>query len=183
MIRWREAFERCKTSIEFRRYFGTGNKPPEASDFRFLAYCQQFNAVAAGSVVGGAAPTTAIAGGAPTGPALQNFPAGAIVLGITAAAQQAQTTTSAFQYAPWQSPGKRDLFALMFQYTNDEIITPGGPVLAEALLGSGEDTIFPSREIIVPPSQGLLATVQSYAIAPPLNVHIVYHSMVKRTAN
>jgi hypothetical protein len=182
MIRWREAFERCKDSAEFKRYFSKG-KVPLASDFRYLAYCQQFNNVAAGTVVGGATPNSAVTGGVQSGPTLQNFPAGAIVLGITAAAQQAQTTTSAFQYAPWQSPGKRDLFALSFQYTNDEIITPGGPVLAEALLGSGEDTIFPSREIIVPPSQGLLATVVSYAIAPPLNVHIVYHAMVPKVAN
>jgi hypothetical protein len=75
------------------------------------------------------------------------------------------------------------LFALSFQYSGDEVITPGGPVLAEALLGSGSDTIFPGREIIVPPSQALLCSVQSYAIAPPLNVHVVYHAMVPRVAN
>ena len=49
-----------------------------------------------------------------------------------------------------------------------------GPVLAEALLGSGVDTNFPAREIIIPPSQGILATVVSYAIAPPLNVHVPF---------
>lgn len=183
MIRWREAFERCKVSQEFNRYFSRGGKAIGAGDFRFLAYCQQFNSVAPGSVTGGATPTSAVSPGLNSGPALQIFPAGAIILGITAAAQQSQTTTNGFTYAPWQSEGKRDLFALAFQYTNDEIITPGGPVLAEALLGSGYDTIFPGREIIVPPSQGLLCTVQSYAIAPPLNVHIVYHAMVARVAN
>lgn len=180
MIRWREAFERCIKSREFRQYFAQAKEP---SDFRYMAYGQQFASVAAGTVVGGAAPTSAIASGAPSGPTLQNFPTGAIIIGITAAGQQAQTTTSAFQYAPWQSTGKRDLFALSFAYTNDEVITPGGPVLAEALLGSGMDTIFPAREIIVPPSQGILATVVSYTIAPPLTVHIVYHAMVPRTAN
>lgn len=184
MIRWREAFERLKDSREFHNYFGKGKAAGmKITDFRYLAYCQQFNNVLAGTVAGGATPTSAVTGGQPSGPALQNFPSGGVIIGITAAAQQAQTTTNAFQYAPWASPGKRDLFALAFQYTNDEIITPGGPVLAEALLGSGEDTIFPAREIVVPPSQGLLATVQSYAIAPPLNVHIVYHTMVPRVAN
>lgn len=182
MIRWREAFERCKDSKEFTNYFAKG-KLVKMADFRYLAYGQQFNNVAAGSVVGGATPSSAITPGNPAGPTLQTFPNGGIILGISAAAQQAQTTTNAFQYAPWESPGKRDLFALSFQYTGDEIITPGGPVLAEALLGSGGDTIFPAREIIVPPSQGLLATVQSYTLSPPLNVHIVYHTMVPRTAN
>lgn len=184
MIRWREAFERCKESSEFRKYFGVGRAAGmKISDFRYLAYCQAFNSVAAGTVTGGASPTTSITAGQPSGPSLQTFPTGGIILGITAAAQQAQTTTNSFQYAPWSSPGKRDLFALSFQYTNDEVITPGGPVLAEALLGGGIDTIFPAREIVIPPSQGLLCTVQSYAISPPLNVHVVYHTMVPKVAN
>lgn len=179
MIRWREAFERCRDSADFRRYFPGGRS---MADFRENAFCQQFNSVAAGTNAGGAAPTAANTAGAQSGPTLQNFPSGGIILGITAACIQAQTTTSEFQYAPSMSPGRRDLFALSFQYTGDEIITPGGPILAEALLGSGEDTIFPCREIIVPPSQGLLATVQSYTIAPALVVHIVYHTMVPKVA-
>lgn len=182
MIRWREAFERCKDSQEFKSYFARG-KAVKITDFRYIAYGQQFNSVAAGSVTGGATPSSAITPGAQSGPSQQNFPSGAIILGITAAAVQAQTTTSAFQYAPSQNPGRRDLFALAFQYSGDEVITPGGPVLAEALLGSGSDTIFPGREIVVPPSQSILCTVQSYTISPPLNVHVVYHAMVPRVAN
>lgn len=182
MIRWREAFERCKDSREFKSYFGRG-AALKVSDFRYVAYAQQFNAVTAGTVTGGATPSTPITPGTPIGPSLQNFPSGGVILGITAAAVQPQTTTSAFQYAPSMSPGRRDLFALNFQYTNDEVITPGGPVLAEALLGSGEDTIFPAREIVVPPSQGLLCTAQSFTINPPMNVHVVYHTMVPRVAN
>lgn len=182
MIPWRQAFDRCKDSREFNEYFAKG-KALKTSDFRYLGYAQQFNAVTAGTVVGGATPTSPITPGAAVGPTLQNFPAGGIILGITAACVQPQTTTSAFTYAPSYSPGRRDLFALNFQYTGSEVITPGGPVLAEALLGSGEDTIFPGREIIVPPSQGLLCTVQSFTINPPMNVHVVYHTMVPRVAN
>ena len=182
MIRWREAFERCKDSREFNSYFAKGRKL-QVSDFRYIAYCQQFNNVTAGTVVGGASPTSPVTPGTASGPALQNFPNGGIVLGITAAAVQAQTVTSAFQYAPSNNSGRRDLFALNFQYTNDEVITPGGPIIADALLGSGEDTIFPAREIIIPPSQGILTTAQSYTINPPLNVHVVYHTMVPRVAN
>ena len=183
MIRWREAFERCKDSREFQGYFAKGGANRKMSDFRYIGYVQQFQTVAAGTLTGGATPSTAITPGALQGPAQQNFPQGAIVLGITAACAQPQTTTSAFQYAPSMSPGRRDLFALNFQYSGDEVITPGGPVLAEALLGSGEDTIFPAREIIVPPSQSILCAVQSYTIAPPMVVHVVYHSMVLRVAN
>lgn len=181
MIRWREAFERSRESKEFQKYFSSG-RALKMSDFRYLGYGQQFNSIAAGTLTGGATPSTSITPGAATGPIQQNFPAGGIILGITAGCVQPQTTTSAFQYAPSASPGRRELFALSFQYSGDEIITPGGPVLAEALLGSGEDTIFPGREIIVPPSQSILATVQSYTIAPPLTVHIVYHTMVPRVA-
>lgn len=182
MIRWREAFERCKDSREFKGAIGQG-RDVKITDLRYLAYCQQFNSVAAGTVTGGATPSTSVTPGATSGPSQQVFPNGAVILGITAACVQPQTTTSAFTYAPSYNPGRRDLFALNFQYTGDEIITPGGPVLAEALLGSGIDTIFPAREIIVPPSQGVLCTVQSFAISPPLNVHVVYHAMVPRVAN
>jgi hypothetical protein len=182
MIRWREAFERCRDSKQFNSYFSFGRQL-QASDFREVAYAQQFNSVGVGSVTGGATPSTAITAGTPSGPTLMNFPNGGIILGITAACVQSQTTTNTFLYAPSYSPGRRDLFALNFQYTGDEIITPGGPVLAEALLGSGIDTIFPAREIIIPPSQGLLATVVSYAVAPPLNVHIVYHAMVPKVVS
>lgn len=181
MIRWREAFERCKESREFQSYFSKGRQL-KMSDFRYIGYVQTFTSVTAGSLTGGAAPSTAITPGTVSGPALQTFPNGAIILGITASAAQPQTTTSSFQYAPSASPGKRDLFGLNFQYTGDEIITPGGPVLADALLGSGEDTIFPAREIIVAPSQGILASAQSFTINPPLVVHVVYHSMVPKTA-
>lgn len=183
MIRWREAYERQKESREFANYFGRQGQVPKAADFRYIAYCQKFETVAAGSVTGGATPSTSITPGAATGPTLQTFPAGAVILGITAAGVQAQTTTSAFQYASSFTQGLRNMFALAFQYTNDEVITPNGPVLAEALLGGGEENIFPSREIVIAPSQGILATVQSYTISPPMNVHLVYHSMVLRTAN
>ncbi len=177
MIRWREAFERQRSSKTFQQYFGTA---VQAGDFRYIAYCQLFNNVTAGTVTGGATPTTAITAGAPIGPTLQTFPAGAVILGIEAAGVQAQTAAQVI--APTTNVGLRNLFALNFQYTNDEVITPGGPVLAEALMGSFGQ-LFPGREIVVAPSQGLLCTVQAFTIAPPFNVHVVYHSMVPRVAN
>lgn len=174
MIRWREAYERLKTSPDFSRYFGGGpGKVPAPSAFRYLAYTQ-----AMGAAAGSASPISGF--GATVGPVQQNFPAGAVILGITATAYQEQTTTGAYQYGASSTPGRRDLFGLAFQYTNDEVITPGGLVLANALLGDGEDTIFPGKELLIPPSQGLLASVASHTVAPSLFVHIVYHAMVPR---
>ncbi len=166
MISWHVAYTRLKNSPEFIRYFGGPKEMPPYA-FRPLHFMQRFT-------VGSAAESP---------PTNQNFPAGAIILGITAAAFQVQTAAGAFQYAPSPAnPGRRDLFGLSFQYTNDELITPDGPGSAEALLGGGSDTIFPARELLIAPSQGILATVENLTVglADGLTVDIVYHSMVPR---
>lgn len=161
MIHWRDAFLRQHGSPNFQKYFG---KATPAYSFRPLHYRQRLVAI----------PGT-------TGqPQNQNFPAGAIILGITAAGFQIQTIVGAFQYAPSMSPGRRDLFGLQFQYTADELIVSGGTALADALLGSGSDTIFPAREIVVAPSQGILATVEAFNVTNNMTVDIMYHCMVPR---
>jgi hypothetical protein len=175
MIKWREAFERLKGVDQFAQFFGRAGAPPAAKAFRPISYSQTFTGVGASSSPG--------TYGTQSGPSQMNFPAGAVILGITATAYQAQTATGSYQYAPSYSPGRRDLFGLLFQYTGDEQITPGSTlVAAEALLGSGMDTIFPQRELLIPPSQGLLVTVGSLAPAPNLTVTVVYHAMVLRAA-
>lgn len=163
MISWHVAYARQHKSPQFIQYFGDSKAMPPSA-FRPLHYGQAFQ----------------LAAGATSPPTNQNFPAGAIVLGITASAFQAQVTTGAFQYSPSQTFGRRDLFALSFQYTNDELITPGGPVSAEALLGGGMDTIFPARELLIAPSQGVLCTVLNRTVAPDIFVDVVYHCMVPR---
>jgi hypothetical protein len=163
MISWRDAYQRLRFSPEFRRYFGQGKLLP-AYAFRPIVYPQRIIVGAAAS-----APPTA-----------QNFPAGAVILGITSAAYQAQTATGAFTYEPWATEGRRDLYALQFQYSGDEQIVAGATLNADALLGSGGGTQFPPREILMPPSQALLATVQNFTVAPDLTVDIGYHCMVPR---
>lgn len=175
MISWNQAYDRLKGSEQFASYFGRGGAPPAAKSFRPISYSQLFTGVAAASTPG--------TYGTQSGPTNQSFPAGAVILGITAAAYQNSTTTGAFTYAPSFTPGKRDLFGLLFQYTGDEQITPGNsPVLAEALLGGGSDTIFPQREIMIAPSQGILTTVAALCPAPALTVTVVFHAMVPRAA-
>lgn len=174
MIKWREAFERIKDLPQFVQYF---KKDLPMGDFRFLAYTQRFDSV----------PGAATAGvlGAPVGPLPQNFPSGAVILGITASAFQAQQAAGAAAYAPSFSAGRRDLFALSFQYSGSEQITANGLTMAEALLGSGNDTIFPAKEILIPPSQAILCSVGTLSAStlPALSVAVVYHCMVPRAAN
>lgn len=173
MIQWRAAYERLSKQTAFSAAFG---RALPMSAFRSIVYAPRLSGIAASGAVGTLGPTF--------GPVLQGFPAGAVVLGITAAAIQAQvlTATSAFPYAPSFSPGRRDLFALAFQYTADEQITATGLVMAEALLGSGQDTIFPTKELLIPPSQGILVSAASLTIGPVLTAHVVFHCMVPRAA-
>ena len=170
MIRWGDAYRRLVKSKEFIRYFGQGELMP-AYAFRPLTFGQRF----------------VFAAGAATSPATnQNFPAGAIILGITSAGFLPQEAAAGSAlYAPSFSWGRRDLYAINMQYTNDELITPGGPIMADALLGPGLGTIFPQRELLIAPSQGILCTVQNFtplAAADPnqFRVDVAYHTMVPR---
>lgn len=173
MVKWREAYDRCRGTPEFGKYFG-GTLPMGA--FRFLAYSQQFTGVTGSSTPGIPGPTS--------GPTQQNFASGAIILGITAGAFQQQQAFGDADYAPSLNSGRRDIFCLAFQYSNNEQITPNGLTMAEALLGSGYDTVFPAKEIMVPPSQSLLCSVAALTGSSlhPLSVHVVYHAMVPRAA-
>lgn len=176
MIAWRQAYDRLRETPEFTSYFG---KLLSMSAWRFLAFSQRFEGVPGSPAGGTFGPTT--------GPLLQPFPAGAVILGITAGAYEDQQLENAgvMAYAPSYSAGRRDLFGLSFQYTNDEQITPNGLTMAEPLLGSGYDTIFPGKELLIPPSQGILCAVASLvpSTMPDLSINVVYHCMVPRNSN
>jgi hypothetical protein len=179
MIKWREAYERLSPTPDFQSYF------PKAkiTSFRFLVFSNPTLAITP------LTPSAAAAGGTPgatVGPVQQNFPSGAVILGVTAAAFQAQQAPAApnFPYAPSQSDGRRDLFGLAFQYTSDENLTANGLTIAEALLGGGIDTIFPAREILIPPSQSILITAASFVALGGQNLfaNVAFHCMVPRVA-
>ncbi len=176
-VSWTVAYGRLRHSPDFQRYFPgppvlnqrTGKNepaplPPHA--FRALTYIQKFT----------------VAPQATVGPAQQNFPAGATVLGIKAGCYQDQTTAGAFTYAPSFHRARLDLFEVNYSYTNDELITPGGPGNAAAIQGDGAENEFPQTELLIPPSQGILATIFSRAPAgaPDLQITIAYHCMVPR---
>lgn len=179
MIKWREAYERLRPTDAFKAYFN--NLAP--TDFRFIVFS---NATLAATPL---TPSAAAAGGTPgtsVGPIQQNFPSGAVILGVTAAAYQAQQAAAAPNppYAPSASDGRRDLFALAFQYTSDEQLTANGLTIAEALLGGGMDTIFPARELLIPPSQSILITAASLVATGGQNLfaNVAFHCMVPRMA-
>lgn len=186
MIRWETAWRRA---YEAKHPFVVNKK---ITDFRPIHYNQIFSNIAAGTT---------------TAATLRDFPGGAFVLGITASAV-IPVVLKADQYyadgaaAPLDStidrlksntPGNRDLFALDFSYTNDEQLTPGGPIMADALLGSGRGTEFPARELMIDPAQGILARAQNLittqlvsgaaaaaGVQFPMTVHVCYKCMVPR---
>lgn len=178
MISWDRAYARLSKTKEFGNYFGKGSGVPPMAGFRFMAYTQFFTGLVPSTAAGGGTPL-----GATVGPQLQTFPSGAVILGITAASYIAQQAAATPVYEPWADPGRRDIFCLSFAYTNDEQITPSGLTLASALLGTGEETIFPAREMLIPPSQGILvsaASILASGVALNQFVHVVFHTMVPR---
>lgn len=182
-VNWEAAWARA---VQCKSVFIAGKSK---ADFRSVYYTQKL---------------TGIALGASSGNLLQNFPAGAFILGIDAGAiiprvvkkdqyyADASSPDTTFDRFPSSTPGNTDCFSLNFQYTNDEIITPGGPCLASALLGP-EGGFFPVRELIVDPSQGILCNakneislLQYDGTAAPtgaqftMDVHVRYACMVPR---
>ncbi len=118
-----------------------------------------------------------VAAGQTSSAQAQNFPGGAIILGICA-----NCYVNAVAPATGQSSRNRQLFGLNFAYTNNESLTPGGPVNADALLGGGDDTIFPSRELIIAPNQAIQMQAANYTTSS-LVIHVVYHCLVYRYAS
>jgi hypothetical protein len=170
MIKWREAYERLKSNPQFGNYFGRGGVP-SMNAFRFITYNTILpNMTSSPDVNGGTF-------GQIVGPLNQNFPSGAVILGITASAWQNYEACSD------ATPGRRDRFALAFSYSGDEQITANGLTLADSLLGSGWETIFPGKELMIPPSQSILVSGASLVptVQPPLTAHVTFHCMVPRS--
>lgn len=188
MVRWEAAFRRAQES---NHPLTVGKKQ---ADFTALHYVQPFTGIAMGTI---------------TGAQLQNFPAGAFILGISASAAFPRIVKAAqywndsaeepldftFDRQPTATPGNMDLFSLDFSYTQNQQITPNGPAIASALLGTGAVSEFPSRELIIDPSQGILCRVGSLVslklidgtsppagVLFPITVHVVYKCMVPRAA-
>lgn len=150
MLNWTQVWHRVRLNPAF--------KGMQESDFRPMVFNQIF---------------TPAPGGAATANQPQSFAGGAIILGIAASAYVPSGAASA------QAGRNRQLFAIDFAYSNNEAITPGGPILADALLGGGESNIFPSRELLIAPNQQITCRVANVTTGS-LTVHVAFHTMVYR---
>jgi hypothetical protein len=153
MINATHALQRIKRLAAFKHM--------EPTDFRTALFGQVF---------------TPAAGGVPTANQAQPFPGGAIVLGITASA-----------FVPGVGPTgqggrNRQLFTIDFAYSNNESLLINGPLLADAVLGGGEQDIFPATELIMAPNQMINCRVGNVTTGL-LTVHVVYHTLVYRFAS
>lgn len=200
MIPWNQAYKRIRESDDFAQLFG---KMYRQDEFRPYSYAIKFDSLPpalqadpANPNTGSIAQTRADAG-APTtntvpGPAqtrIIDFPAGAVILGISACANIPQgvitranlippNDTFNIPYAPIDIGGGREMFVLDLRYVDDDPITTGNPIselvpnpasaivtrppiMAEALLGNGRDSDTPVRELFVAPGNGLVVSCRS----------------------
>jgi len=128
------------------------------NDFREVVICQKFENLVAQQV---------------TAATPQTFPGGAVILGVTATGFQNNVAILG------QSGNNRQCFGLGFDYTTNEALVINGPVAADALLGGGDGTIFPAKELILQPNQALLVKAANYT-SGVLTVHIAYHCLMYR---
>jgi hypothetical protein len=126
-------------------------------DFRPSVYNQTFDSVGSG--------VTAVGN--------QTFQGGAIIVRVDGYAYIPGVAA-----AGGQSPNNRQLFGAHFAYSNGDILTPGGPVPAEALFGPNGDR-FPLRELIIQPTQLIIASVQNLSTTA-LNIRLTYHTLSYR---
>lgn len=195
MQSWGDAYRRLRQQHKFKAWFGK-NCIPGPNDFTFKAYTLIFSKVTGRT-------DDADPDSAPVfGPRQLTFDRGAIVLGITSAAFQAQMLPVDEAVAPSVNVGRRDLYKLNLSFTDDEdltvlqstfsptagaVVNVRAFVLADALLGSGLEDEFP-RDLMVPPSTGFNVSVQSYmpglspsdVATPPLYIHVVFHCVVPK---
>jgi len=127
------------------------------SDFRIAVYNQEFTPSEDGTI---------------TPLAERKFPNGGVILGIAADAAVSGGAT----------PNNRSLFGLDFQYAGGEALVIDGPVIASALMGGGNDTQFPAKEIIVNPTQAISCRAVNLAGLTGLKINVAYHVAIDRYA-
>ena len=192
MVSWKAAYARCRENERFRAIFARNGKIPKEIDFELRAYVLAFQAVAPAETDGSPGPVN--------GPLTQEFALGGVILGVTSGCYLAQQAEGEQDYAPSKNPGRRDLFVLYIEYTNDEQITQPqmvktaaviaaniqARVLAEPLMGSGLENEFP-EELLVAPANSISVSVASVigstyggTALSDLCVHIVFHAMVPK---
>jgi hypothetical protein len=137
-------------------------------DMRYLVFNQNFSL--------GASPA-GLASLTQQGPTGQPFAAGAIILGVTASATPVTQPAQPFLTG-------RQRFQLAINYTQSDALTTSGTGQtglgnADAVLGGGDDTIFPPKFLYFPPQQSAFTTVANLT-TEALRITISYHALVWR---
>lgn len=135
----------------------------KAGDLRYLIFVQNFVVAA---TVDPNNPTR-------VGPIPQNFPGGSIVFGLTS------SSTPRTQPAI-PTLGPRERFRVRFNYSTNESLSTD-LAIADAVTGSGRESIVPVKEVYLPPQQNILATVENLT-TEDLLVSIGYHTLTWRYA-
>lgn len=206
MQTWTSTYRRLRGDRRFVAWFGHKGRIPGPNDFVYRAFNLAFSGVT-GFTGGLEVPANDPDAGPLFGPSIQIFDKGAVILGITSAAYQAQHIPvggdpPGVAIEPSTTPGRRDTFRLYFQFTDGEKITPDISVMtptdgvfsnqvasnnADALTGEGQKDIFPC-DLLVAPSTGFIVQVKSLQpelFQPdehnePLFIHVVFHCVVPR---
>lgn len=108
--------------------------------------------------------------GAESGSTRMDFPAGAIILGITAG-------ISVASQAGTQSIRGRNMISASIDYPNNTALVTGGKMNGDALFGSGERCDFPAKEIVIGVSGSLSYNVLNLSTST-INVSIVHHCLI-----
>lgn len=156
MINAQQAIIRCKKLPEF--------KGMKEEDYRSAVYVQTFTPGVDGEI---------------TGFQPRQFPNGAIVLMIAASASVDPGEGGG---ADAQASNNRHLFKIDFAYTGGEAIVIDGPVLADALMGGGDLSHFPAKELVIKENQNLNCRVQNVS-GQEITVDVAYHCLVYRYAS
>lgn len=208
MIAWNRAYDRIAANpADFIQYFG---RMYARDEFRPYSYAVKFDALrpamsalaanfpnnaSYAQTAGSATPGTAVVPG-PAETRLIDFPAGAVILGITSAASipqrkfQVETNPpTSFAYGP-PAPGGggRELYLLDLSFADGDPITTGNPISeivsnpnsptitrppinADALMGDGESDDVIGRELYVTPGLGINVEIRSLLLPAFLAVN------------
>ena len=100
-----------------------------------------------------------------------NFPNGAIILGITAAASVAgQAGTQAIRNG-------LDLFSVNMSFQQNRTIVGQNKAIASSIFGTGQFDVFPAKEIVVP-TQGQLIYGFTGLTSSTIEITVSHHCLV-----
>jgi hypothetical protein len=150
----------AQVAMAYLKKWVPGYENLKESDYREADFGQKF---------------TPPAGGELTSYQPRPFPNAAIILGITASAYVPNVAASG------NSGRNRQLFLIDFAHQGGEALVIDGPILADALMGGGDNDHFPNKVLVVEKGQVINCRTANITTGD-LVVHVAYHCLVYRFA-